>query len=85
MKKLKRIVIVALVLLVAWPVVNLIRGNDLFANPFRQQTVLEKLQNRGEDLLEEGADILEDGKDAAEETLKEGLDNVADKLKDLAD
>lgn len=65
-----------------WVGANIYHGNDLFANPFKEQSVLEKMESRGTDFVE---DKIEDATDAAKDKFKNTVDGIADKLKDVAE
>ncbi len=82
MKILPKLFSLPVLVLLAWVGANIYHGNDLFANPFEEQSVLEKMESRGTDFFE---DKLEDASDAAKEKFKEGVDGIADKLKDVAE
>ncbi len=68
--------------LLVWMGANIYHGNDLFANPFKEQSVLEKMESRGSDYVE---DKIEDATDAAKEKFQDTVDGIADKIKDVAE
>jgi hypothetical protein len=70
------------IVLMAWMGANIYHGNDLFANPFEEQSVLDKMESRGTDYFE---DKLEDASDSVKDTFQDGVDNIAEKLKDVAE
>ena len=70
------------IIITAWMGANIYHDNDLFANPFKEQSVLEKIESRGSDFF---SDKVEEASDAAKEKMKEGIYDVADKLKDVAE
>lgn len=70
------------IVVAAWVGANIYHGNDLFANPLEEQSVLDKMESRGTNYFEEK---LEDATDAAKETFTESVDDIADKLKDAAE
>lgn len=82
MKILPRLFSLPVLVLLAWMGANIYHGNDLFANPFKEQSVLEKVESRGTDYFE---DTLENATDAVKDKFKESVDGVADKLKDVAE
>lgn len=69
-------------IVLVWMGANIYHGNELFANPFEEQSVVDKMESRGSDYVEEK---IEGATDAAKEKLKEGIDGLADKLKDVAE
>lgn len=62
MKK-NNIIIIIVVMLGAWVGSNLARDRDLFDNPFRAATPLEKLKGAGSNVLEDSVDAIKDGVD----------------------
>lgn len=60
---MKRTLIVLIIgaLLGVVVVYNLMNDRDPFANPFKSDSLLERVKDRGSDLLEDGADTLRDG------------------------
>lgn len=57
--KLNLLVLIVGVLLGAWVGSNWIRDRDLFANPFKEDTVLDKLKHSGSGLLDSGKSALD--------------------------
>ena len=82
MRLLPKLFSLPVIIIAAWMGANIYHGNDLFANPFKEQSVLEKMESRGSDFFE---DKIEDATDAAKDKFKEGVDGIADKLKDVAE
>jgi hypothetical protein len=82
MRILPKLFSLPVIIIAAWVGANIYHGNDLFANPFKEQSVLEKMESRGTDFFE---DSIEDASDAAKDKFKEGVDGFADKLKDVAE
>jgi isopenicillin N synthase-like dioxygenase len=70
------------IVLLAWMGANVYQDNDLFANPFEKQSVLEKLESSSSNFVE---DKVEQASGAAKEKFKEGVDSVGNKLKDMAE
>ncbi len=60
MKAIKRNLLILLIgaLLGAWLGSNWIRDRDLLANPFKEDTVMDKLRHSGSGLLDSGKDAL---------------------------
>lgn len=82
MKVLSKIMSVPMLIVVAWLGSNIYNGNELFANPFEEQDVLEDMKNRGADLI---GNELEEATDAAKDSFKESVDDIGDALKDMAE
>lgn len=82
MRILPRIFSLPVLILLAWMGANIYHGNDLFANPFEEQSVLDKMESRGTDYIE---DKIEDATDSVKDTFKDSIDDVADKIKDVAE
>lgn len=82
MRILPKLFSLPVIVLLTWMGANIYHGNDLFANPFREQSVLEKMESRGTAYIE---DKLEDASDAAKDKFKDSVDGIADKLKDVAE
>jgi hypothetical protein len=82
MRILPKLFSLPVLILLAWMGANIYHGNDLFANPFKEQSVLEKMESRGTDYFE---DTLENAADNVKDTFKDSVDGVADKLKDVAE
>lgn len=57
--KLNLLVLIIGVVLGAWVGSNWIRDRDLFANPFKEDTVLDRLKHTGSGLLDRGKDALD--------------------------
>ena len=70
------------IVLMAWMGANIYHGNDLFANPFEEQSVLDKMESRGTDYFE---DKLEDASDSIKDKFQDSVDDVAEKLKDVVE
>jgi hypothetical protein len=70
------------IVLLTWMGANIYHGNDLFANPFKEQSVLEKMESRGTDYFEES---LEDATDSVKDKFQNTVDDMAEKLKDVAE
>jgi hypothetical protein len=70
------------IVLLAWMGANIYQDNEIFANPFAQQSIVDKIKSGNTDLVEEK---IEQASSAAKETFKEGVDGLVDKLKDLAE
>lgn len=86
MKILPKLFSLPVIVVIAWMGANHYQGNDLFANPFEKQSVLDKLESRGSDFFEdELEDKLESASDSVKDSVKEGIDDVSDKLKDIVD
>lgn len=82
MKILSRLFSLPIIILAAWMGANMYQDNDLFANPFVKQSILDKMERSNTDFV---GDKLEQAGDAAKKKLKQGVDGVADKLKDVAE
>jgi hypothetical protein len=82
MKLLPKIFSLPVLVILAWMGANIYHGNDLFANPFEEQSVLDKMESRGSNFFD---DTLEDAGDAAKDSFKEGVDNIGDAIKDIAE
>lgn len=70
------------IVLMAWMGANIYHGNDLFANPFEEQSVLDKMESRGTDYFE---GKLEDASDSIKDKFQDSVDDVAEKLKDVVE
>lgn len=57
--KLNLLVLIIGIVLGAWVGSNWIRDRDLFANPFKEDTVLDRLKHTGSGLLDSGKDALD--------------------------
>lgn len=82
MKKLPKLFFLPVVIILAWMGANIYHGNDLFANPFKEQSVLDKIESRGSNFFD---DALEDAGDAAKDSYNKGVDNIGDALKDITE
>jgi hypothetical protein len=82
MRILPKLFSLPVLVLLAWMGANIYHGNDLFANPFEEQSVLDKVESRGSDYFD---DTLENAGDAVKDTFKDSVDGIADKLKDVAE
>lgn len=82
MKILPKIFSLPVLIILAWMGANIYHGNSLFANPFEEQSVLEKMENQGSNFFD---DSLEDAGDAAKDSFNEGIDNIGDALKDITE
>jgi hypothetical protein len=82
MRILPKLFSLPVIVLLAWMGANIYHGNDLFANPFEEQSVLDKAESRGIDYFD---DTLENASDAVKDTFKDSVDSVAGKLKDVAE
>ncbi|MFT4763955.1 MAG: hypothetical protein ACI9OH_001047 [Oleispira sp.] len=82
MKILSKLFSLPVIVLLVWVGANVYQDNELFANPFVKQSILDKMERSNTDIVEEK---IEQAGDAAKETLKEGIDSLGDKLKDVAE
>jgi len=82
MRILPRVFSLPVIIVLAWMGANIYHGNDLFANPFEEQSVLEKLESRGTDYLEDKAG---EASDTVKDTIKGQVDDIAEKLKDFTE
>jgi hypothetical protein len=78
MKILSKLISIPVLIVVAWLGSNIYNGNELFANPFEEQTVLEDMKKSGSDFLDEK---VEDATDAAKDSFNQGVDDAGDALK----
>lgn len=86
MKILPKLFSLPVLVVLAWVGANHYQGNDLFANPFEKQSVLDKLESRGSDYFDdELEDKVDNATDSLKDSFKEGVDDVSDKLKDIVD
>lgn len=82
MKILSKLFSLPVIVLLVWIGANVYQDNEIFANPFVKQSILDKMERSNADIVEEK---IEQAGDAAKETLKEGIDGLGDKLKDVAE
>lgn len=73
-------------ILLAWMGANIYQDNELFANPFEKQSLLDKLEYSNADKIEEGVeDGIEDGLEKAKESFKKGIDGIKESIKDASE
>lgn len=82
MSLLPKLFSLPVLVVIVWLGSNVYYGNDLFANPFEEQQILEKIKERGSELIE---DKVEEATDAAKDSFKQGVDDASDRIKDAAD
>ena len=78
MKIVSKLFSLPVIIVLVWMGANIYQDNELFANPFVKQSILDKMERSHTDIVEEK---IEQAGDAAKETLKEGIDGLGDKLK----
>lgn len=82
MKILSKLFSLPVIVLLAWMGANVYQDNDLFANPFVKQSILDKIERSNTDLVE---DEIESATEAAKDSFKKGINNVGDALKEIAE
>jgi hypothetical protein len=82
MKILSKLFSLPVIVLLAWMGANVYQDNDLFANPFVKQSILDKIERNNTDLVE---DKIESATEAAKDSFKKGINNVGDALKEIAE
>jgi hypothetical protein len=82
MKFLSKLFLLLIIILAVWVGANIYQDNDAFANPFVKQSILDKMKRSHADMVE---DKLEQVGDTAKEKIKQGVNNLGDKIKEVAE
>lgn len=70
------------IVVAAWVGANIYQDNELFANPFVKQSILDKMEHGTTDKIEDG---LEEAAGKAKQSFKKGVEGISESIKEAAD
>jgi len=86
MSILRKLLSLPVIIVLAWMGANIYQDNELFANPFEKQSILDKLEHSNADDIEDAVeDGVEDGLDKAKESFKKGVDGIKESIEEASD